>query len=154
MRFQFFLNSWVVPSYHMTRNTMLLHVIGARCVARDLHTIAPGLLECTCWRQFAAQWGDCQEWWLSKISNCAFECDYYYYYFSSLLQDCLQMTYWSLKTHVTVKWQFMQMTCSVQRQFTKSSLVSSKAVYNGIFDTFEDIFQLSSWFVQKHDQRQ
>ena len=38
-----------------------LHVISARCVARDLHTIAPGPLEHTCWRQFAALWGDCKK---------------------------------------------------------------------------------------------
>ena len=38
----------------------MLHVISARCVARDLHTIALGLLERTCWRRFAAQWGDCK----------------------------------------------------------------------------------------------
>ena len=31
-----------------------LHVISARCVARDLHTVAPGPLERACWRQFAA----------------------------------------------------------------------------------------------------
>ena len=39
----------------------MLHVMGAQCVARDLHTIAPGPLERTCWRQFAAQWGDCKK---------------------------------------------------------------------------------------------
>ena len=39
--------------------TWHLHVISARCVARDLHTVAPGPLEHTCWRQFAALWGDC-----------------------------------------------------------------------------------------------
>ena len=32
----------------------MLHVISTRCVARDLHTIAPWPLERTCWRQFAA----------------------------------------------------------------------------------------------------
>ena len=32
-----------------------------RCVARDFHTIAPGSLERTCWRQFAALWGDCKK---------------------------------------------------------------------------------------------
>ena len=36
-------------------------MISARCVARDLHTIAPGPLECTCWRRFAALWGDCKK---------------------------------------------------------------------------------------------
>ena len=30
----------------------------ARCVARDLHTIAPGPLERTCWRQFAFECDD------------------------------------------------------------------------------------------------
>ena len=33
----------------------MLHVISARCVARDLHTIAPWPLECTCCRQFVVQ---------------------------------------------------------------------------------------------------
>ena len=37
--------------WHVTGH---LHVISARCVARDLHTVAPGPLERTCWRQFAA----------------------------------------------------------------------------------------------------
>ena len=50
--------------------TWHLHVMSARCVARDLHTVAPGPLERTCWRQFAALWGDCK-----KISNSAFGCD-------------------------------------------------------------------------------
>ena len=36
-------------------------MISARCVALDLHTIAPTPLECTCWRWFAVQWGDCQK---------------------------------------------------------------------------------------------
>ena len=36
-------------------------MISARCVARDLHTISPGPLERTCWRQFAALWGDCKK---------------------------------------------------------------------------------------------
>ena len=38
-------------TWHVARH---LHVISARCVARDLHTIAPGPLERTYWRQFAA----------------------------------------------------------------------------------------------------
>ena len=33
----------------------MLNVISALCVASDLHTTAPGPLESTCWRQFAAQ---------------------------------------------------------------------------------------------------
>ena len=41
--------------------TWHLHVISARCVARDLHTVAPGPLERTCWRQFAALWRDCKK---------------------------------------------------------------------------------------------
>ena len=36
-------------------------MISTRCVARDLHTVAPGPLERTCWRQFAALWGDCKK---------------------------------------------------------------------------------------------
>ena len=39
----------------------MLYVISVPCVAHDLHTIAPRLLECMCWRQFTAQWGDCQK---------------------------------------------------------------------------------------------
>ena len=36
-------------------------MMNVRCAARDLHTIAPGPLECTCWRWFAALWGDCKK---------------------------------------------------------------------------------------------
>ena len=39
----------------------MFHVISARCVARDLLTTAPWPLERTGWRQFAAQWGDCEK---------------------------------------------------------------------------------------------
>ena len=39
----------------------MLHVISARCVARDLHMIAPSPLERTWWRQFATQWGECKK---------------------------------------------------------------------------------------------
>ena len=39
----------------------MLHVKSARCVARDLHKIAPGPLERACWRQFAALRGDCKK---------------------------------------------------------------------------------------------
>ena len=39
----------------------MLHMISARCVARDLHTIAPGPLERTCRRVFAAQWRHCKK---------------------------------------------------------------------------------------------
>ena len=56
------------------------------CVARDLRTIAPRPLECTCWRQFAALWGDCK-----KISNSAFECNYYYYYYKLVLHHIKRM---------------------------------------------------------------
>ena len=52
------------PSYHVAHN--MLHVISARRVARDLHTIVPWSLERTCWRQLA----------VVKISICAFQCDY------------------------------------------------------------------------------
>ena len=53
------LNSWVVSSYHVARNMM--HVMSTWCVARDLNTIASRPLEHTCWRRFAAQWGDCKK---------------------------------------------------------------------------------------------
>ena len=49
------LSSWAIP--HGTKHDML-HVMSARCVARDLHTIVPRPVEHTCWRSFAAQWGD------------------------------------------------------------------------------------------------
>ena len=39
----------------------MLHVISARCVARDLHTFAPVPLERTCWGGLAAQGGDCKK---------------------------------------------------------------------------------------------
>ena len=45
-----------ITSYHVTHD--MLHVISALCAARDLHTIEPGPLERTCWRQFAARLGD------------------------------------------------------------------------------------------------
>ena len=41
--------------------TWRLHVISARCVARDLHAIAPRPLESTCWRQLMVLWGDCKK---------------------------------------------------------------------------------------------
>ena len=55
----------------------MLHVMSTWCVACDLHTIAPWPLEQTCWRQFAAQWGDCKK---KKIFNCSIQCDHQYYY--------------------------------------------------------------------------
>ena len=36
-------------------------MISVWCVARNLHTVAPGPLERTFWRQFAALWGDCKK---------------------------------------------------------------------------------------------
>ena len=39
----------------------MLHVVSAQCVALDLHMIAPGPLECMCWRQFLVQWGVCKK---------------------------------------------------------------------------------------------
>ena len=52
------LNSWAVPLYQVAH--CRLHLISTRCATRDLHTIVPGPLERTCWRQFAAQWRDCK----------------------------------------------------------------------------------------------
>ena len=49
----------VTVYWHLARH--ILHVISTLCVARDLHTIAPGPLERTCWRQLAAQWEDCKK---------------------------------------------------------------------------------------------
>ena len=48
------------PRWHVTQH---LHVISARCVARNLHTVAPGPLKRspTCRRQFAALRGDCKK---------------------------------------------------------------------------------------------
>ena len=45
-----------------------LHVKSARCVACDLHTIAPRSLERTCWRQFAAQREDCKKSWTVPLN--------------------------------------------------------------------------------------
>ena len=37
----------------------MLHVISACCVVHDLYSISPRPLERGCWKQFMAQWGDC-----------------------------------------------------------------------------------------------
>ena len=47
---------------------MKFHVISAWCVARDLHTTAPRPLQGTCWRQVAAQWGDCKKSQIAPFS--------------------------------------------------------------------------------------
>ena len=72
----------VIPNYsrpgqllQFLAHNQLLILQTARRVARDLHTIAPRPLECTCWRKFAAQQGDCIK---SQTANCAFECDHYF----------------------------------------------------------------------------
>ena len=46
----------------------MLHVISARCVARDLHTIAPGPLERRSWRRFAALRGDCKKYQIAPLN--------------------------------------------------------------------------------------
>ena len=46
----------------------MLHVISAQCVARNLHTIAPGPLEYTCWRRFAAHLRDCKQSRIAPLS--------------------------------------------------------------------------------------
>ena len=43
-------------------------MISARCVARDLHTVAPRPLERTCWRLSAAEWGDCKQFWIAPLN--------------------------------------------------------------------------------------
>ena len=54
--------TWLyLPTVQVFFQMLMLHVISARCVARDLHTTVPGPLERTCWRRFAAQWGDCKK---------------------------------------------------------------------------------------------
>ena len=60
------LRSWAIHSYHVALD--MLHVMSAQCVAHDLHTIAPWPLERTCWRQFAALWGDCKRSWIVPFS--------------------------------------------------------------------------------------
>ena len=81
----------------------MLHVISAQCVAHDLHMIAPGPLERTCWRRFAAQWRDCK-----KIWNCAFECDYYYYYYIALVSAQVNMICTRLRPgHLSICWGFL-----------------------------------------------
>ena len=53
----------------------MLHAISARYVARDLHTVAPGPLERTCWRRFAAQWGDLElRLWMRLLLLFSFHC--------------------------------------------------------------------------------
>ena len=68
--------------------TWHLHVISARCVARDLHTVAPGPLERTCWRQFAALWGDCKKSRIAPLN--AIIIIYYYTIQNKLRTNCLQ----------------------------------------------------------------
>ena len=46
-------------------NLIAEQVISALYAACDLHTVVPGPLELTCWRQFVAQWGD---WKKSQIA--------------------------------------------------------------------------------------
>ena len=64
-----------------------LHVMSAVSAARDLHSIAPRPLEHMFWRQFVAPFNAIIiitiiiiDAVVSKISNCAFQCNYYYYF--------------------------------------------------------------------------
>ena len=50
----------------------MLHVISARCVARDLHTVVPWPLDYMHWRQFTAQWGDCRNLTLRLLVQLLF----------------------------------------------------------------------------------
>ena len=50
----------------------MLHLMRARGVARDLHTIAPGYL--------GARVAD-RSWRSEKIAICAFHCEHYYHYY-------------------------------------------------------------------------
>ena len=65
--------------------TWHLHVISARSVARDLHTVAPGLLERTCWRQFTALWGDCKKSRIAPLNAILLLLYYYYIQLSAWL---------------------------------------------------------------------
>ena len=56
--------------------TWHLHVISARCVARDLHTVASEPLERTCWRQFAALWGDCKKSRIAPLNGIIIIADF------------------------------------------------------------------------------
>ena len=60
------LNSWAVPLYHVTHN--MFHMTSPLCAACDLHTNAPRPLESRCWRQFAAQRGDCKKSRIMPVS--------------------------------------------------------------------------------------
>ena len=65
----------------------MMHVMSARCVARDLHTIAPGPLE----RATVGDGSRRNEEIVKKMSNCAFECHYHYYHYKmSKLESVLQ----------------------------------------------------------------
>ena len=86
MQFKLCLNSWAVPSYHMAQH-----------VTRDKRSI------CCTW--FAhdcalATWAYVLETVrsavrrLSKILNCAFECNYYYYYYYYYNNKIYYLTVW------------------------------------------------------------
>ena len=65
------LNSSAVPSYQVAHNMTLACDKRSMCCTWFAHGCA---MATWAYVQFAALWGDC------KISNSAFECDYYYYY--------------------------------------------------------------------------
>ena len=62
----------------MTHNT--LHVIGAWCVAHDFHTVVSWPLECKCWRQFAAQWGDYKKSWTASLNAIIIIINYHHHH--------------------------------------------------------------------------
>ena len=63
-------DNWAVPSYHVVYS--VLHVISARCVVRDLCTIASWPLECKCWRKLTAQSGNCNQSWTAPFRVITF----------------------------------------------------------------------------------
>ena len=83
-----------------------------------MHMIAPGPLESTCWRQFMALWGDCK-----KISNSAFECDYYYYYYYAL-------TVWPYRARTLAL--CLRAVCSTTRFFTSSHVCIACLLHQSI----------------------
>ena len=50
----------------------MLHMIRARCVAHDLHMLAPGPFEHTCCRQLTAQRGDCKKSQIALLNEIIF----------------------------------------------------------------------------------
>ena len=80
----------------------MLHVIGAWCVARDLHMIVPGSLECACWSWFTAQWGDLElRLWMRLLSLLVYSTQHSEWTASTLCRNAS----WSAE-NFTRKWPY------------------------------------------------